>query len=533
MPNPNPFGDLSPEDQAALRTQLVNLSSQEGLGEGQKRNVALALTALGSSSGFPSQSLPNSPPPEPPSMWDKANTGLVNPETILKLANLPGTVMNKISGGRTPKPLTMADLLKAREGNPATSPVKNALTTGIAGTDVDALNTASGFTSPVSLATLAAGPFTKGAGVVPKTLRTLMTALGLTYGAQGLSNTAEGIGKGITTPEGAQQTLGGLAQVAGSAPAAAEMGAVLKGAASHMVPQAFAEGENALVKVLNPDRKAVPALRSAYQVAAPELANAPVKDLPDLENYASVKRTDAANRLKAELAKINPQAVRIDPNAVYLAIRKQITHPMFLASPTEAEAIGHYAENVKGFLANNPIDIAQAEQMSQQITSRTAAFDRMSPDAKRQASAQGDLTVGEKAFKQALQDQIEAKLSNYRDLKAQYGAWKEIQNQTNSQLDKLAKQNPNANWIQRRAIEGLFGAGGVLLGGQHGEMIGGGAAGYLLGRLAADAYLNRLASPERMLQRAIKPQVSRPIPFTGQVVQPVAQSLIQGGGTAF
>lgn len=542
----NPFASYSPEDQAAIRTQLVNLSSSGQLNDAQKRSVALALTQMGAATGFPSQTLPAATP-EQPSWWDKANTGLVNPDTILKLAALPITGPMRANIALTKKlglPVpnvdmstpTTADLDKLAHGDPSLSPATAALLSGTAGTGADTARTISGFTSPVSIATLAAGPLAKGTGTVGKASRALMAALGLTFGAQGIGNVAEGAGKGLMTPEGAQEALGGLAQVAGAAPAVGELGTAIKGAAQHLVPQAFAEGQNAFIKVLQPDRKVVPAVRDAYNTVAPQLANAPVKDLPDLESFASAQRVNAANQLKAELAKINPQATQIDAVKLSSAIRQQITKAMVLASPGEANAIAQYADRVGGQLGWKPIDLAQAEQLVQQINARVTQFEKMSPAEQRTAAANGDTFAAEKALKNALQEQIEAKLSGYKDLKAQYGAWKEIQNQTNNQMDKLARQNPQATWLQRRGLESILGMGGAMFGGIHGGYeggVGGGLLGYLGGKAAAELYLNKLASPERMLQRAINPKPVTPIPFTGQVVQPVAQSLISGGGTAF
>lgn len=559
-PQTNPFASYSPEDQASIRQQLVSLSSSGQLNEAQKRSVALALTSLGSASGFPSQTLPDNPPPEPPSMWDKANTGLISPDTILKLANLPMTTMNKVTGGKTPKPPTMADLLKMREGSPndsgepsivgsaglaAINPLfmlfpelssPAALKAGGAGLVSDTASAMSGFTSPLSLGTMGLAKVAAGTGAASKIAKAILTATGIGFGGKGVLDTAEGVSKGVDTPEGAQQTLGGMAQVAGAAPAVGEIGAAMRGAAQHMVPQAFAEGENALVRTLQPDKKLVPALRDAYRTVAPQLANAPVKDLPDLESFASVQRVNAANQLKTELAKVNPSATRVDPMAVYRNIRGQITRAMELGSPAEAKAIAQYADRVRDSLIQNPMDITQAEQLAQQITARTTDFDKMTPDARRTAAAQGDMTAGEKAFKQSLQDQIEAKLSGYKDLKAQYGSWKEIQNQTAAQMDRQARTGPQATWLQRRGLESILGMGGALFGGVHGGVegtVGGGLLGYLGGKAAAEMYLNKLASPERMLQRAVNPPTRSPIPFMGQVVQPVASSVAGGGGSAF
>lgn len=571
-PQTNPFASYSPEDQASIRQQLVSLSSSGQLNEAQKRSVALALTSLGSASGFPSQTLPDKPPPEPPSMWDKANTGLVSPDTILKLANLPVSAAHAVLPN-VPKPPTMADLAKLAQGNPADSPTVNALTVGITGATADTASAMSGFTSPLSLGTMGLAKVAAGTGAASKIAKAILTATGIGFGGKGVLDTAEGVSKGVDTPEGAQQTLGGMAQVAGAAPAVGEIGAAMRGAAQHMVPQAFAEGENALVRTLQPDKKLVPALRDAYRTVAPQLANAPVKDLPDLEAFADIKREQAAQELTQRLQAISPDAGTVSMKAAARNIRGKITEAMKLGAPTvgarepgpdvaspilddtgspimrpgdpgslgkpgaEVKVIADYAERVAN---GKPLSLVDAERIVKQLNARTMQFDKLPPEAQRAMLANGDPILAEKGLKESLQDQIEQRMGNYRDLKAQYGSWKEIQNQTNAQMDRQAKKDPTATWLQRRGMEsvlGLLGTGaGTAIGMTHGGgngAIGGSILGYMASKAAAEMYLNKLASPERMLQRAVNPPTRSPIPFMGQVVQPVASSVAGGGGSAF
>lgn len=529
-PATNPFASYSAEDQAAIRKQLVDLSSSGQLNPAQQKSVALALTQMGEASGFPSNS--SSTPVQESGILDKASQGLVSPDLILKLGQLPTSPAQIVPWLVNP-PVTISDLESKSHGDPAKSPLRNAFQAGTAGAVADTAKTVSGFTSPISIATLALSPLAKGTGMLSTAAKAALTAAGLTFGAQGVGNVAEGVGKGVTTPEGAQEILGGLSQIAGAAPAVASLATAVRGAAAHAVPQAFAEGENAFVKVLNPDRKVVPKIRDAYQTVAPELAKTQIKDLPDLESVAEVRRNQVANQLKAELAKVNPHATQIDPMAVYRAIRSQVNDAMRLGSPAEAKAIAEYAYRVRQDLTVNPKDISQAEDLVQQINRRTTQFQRMSPDAKYTAAANGSPNAAEVAFKDALQEQIEAKLSGYKDLKRQYGAWKEIQNQTNARMDVLAKEQPNSKFWQKRGIESLFAGAGLFLGGHGGSPYEGGITGYLMGRVAAEAYLNKLANPDRMLQRAIHPSSVRPNPFAGQAVQPAVQQLLTGGGSAF
>jgi hypothetical protein len=162
----------------------------------------------------------------------------------------------------------------------------------------------------------------------------------------------------------------------------------------------------------------------------------------------------------------------------------------------------------------------------QELNARSAAFDRMPEAQQRTRLAMGDPILAEKALKMVLQDQIEAKLSNYRDLKGRYGDWKEIQNQTQERIDDLDRKGGKASYVQRRALESLLSAGGAMFGFMHGggaEGFAGGAGGYLLGRFGADQLLTRLEAPEHALKRGLQPTPpQRPLPFAGQVTQPVA-----------
>jgi|HubBroStandDraft_5_1064220.scaffolds.fasta_scaffold01051_12 hypothetical protein len=126
--------------------------------------------------------------------------------------------------GSTPAKVTTKD------GHPYVAPpethaFKNAVKTFIAGSAKDASDMAAGFTSPLSLGTLALGPASKTAGAVGKIAKVASPLVGTAFGLQGLYNAGEGAYKTATegaTPENVQETLGGLGQAALGAHADAE-----------------------------------------------------------------------------------------------------------------------------------------------------------------------------------------------------------------------------------------------------------------------------------------------------------------------
>jgi hypothetical protein len=394
------------------------------------------------------------------------------------------------------------------------------------GFTADLSKTASTLTSPVALGTAALSQAAKIPGAIGKIARSLMAAQGIGFGAAGGVEAMEGVKEGYKTPGGAQKILSGASQVAASAPAVAEAGRMGTGALAKVAPQLFAKGEGAFVAALAPTKNAVPKLRAAYQRRAADLKSSPVKDLPGLHNYAEIKRVEAAQELNRELGRINPQATRIDSVWTGNEIRQRVTKSIEMASPAEARAVREYADRVQQEFIQHPIGLGDAESLVQELNARSASFDKLPPEAQRQALAEGNPILGEKALKEALQSQIEAKLSNYRDLKQRYGDWKEIQNQTQARIDDIERKGTTVSYAQRRALESLMSAGGLLLGSSHGGGFTGGGlgtiSGYLVGRFAADQILSRLSTPEHALNRGIRPSTPRPLPFAGQIAQPVA-----------
>jgi hypothetical protein len=109
--------------------------------------------------------------------------------------------------------------------SPETHAVRNAIKTFITGAAKDTSDMAAGFSSPLSLGTLALGSVAKGAGAIGKIAKVASPFVGTAFGLQGLWQAAHGGYKTATegaTPENVQETLGGLGQAALGAHSGAE-----------------------------------------------------------------------------------------------------------------------------------------------------------------------------------------------------------------------------------------------------------------------------------------------------------------------
>lgn len=458
--------------------------------------------------------------------WDVANKGLISPETLINS-------LAKIAPSRQQQPnLQQLQEMSTAEPNlkEDISPAMAGVRAGLAGTAADMAKTVSGFTSPLSVATGVLSKYAAASGAAGKIARSLLTLTGMGFGAKGVKDVGEGVDKGIMTPEGAQQALSGASMVAGAAPAVGQAGRFLRSATSTILPQLSASGEGAFVSALSPDRKATPRLRAAYRTIAPELEQAPVKSLDDLALYSEVQRNQIARDTESALKAVNPQATKVDAMRVGQNIRTMVTKAMELGSPKEAQAIKDYATRVEQEFAQRPIGLGDAETMVQNLNQRTSAFDKLPYADQQRMIADGAPIAGEKAFKNSLQDQIEAKLDGYKTLKARYGSWKEVQSQTQAKIDKMESQGGNVSYLQRRSLEGLMATGGTILGMKEGGGMGGvsgAAAGYLASRFIADQILNRISNPNAALQRGLTNR-TQPLPFGSQVaVQSGAEGLQQ------
>jgi len=457
------------------------------------------------------------PPPPSPTWWDRANKGLISPDTFLRWA----------TGGQFK---SVAEMEKQRDETHLSETPEQAFgRTFHTGFTADLAKTASTLTSPVAIGTAAVSQGAKIPGLVGKIARGGLTGAGLGFGAAGGVEAMEGTQEGYKTPGGSQKILGGLSQVAGAAPAVAEMGRLGTGALAKIAPQLFAKGEGAFVAALAPPAKKVSKLRDAYQNRAAELKASPVKDIPELVEFAEIKRHETAQELNREMGRIAPQQTLIDHYAAADSIRKRVTKGISLGSPQEAKVMVDYAQRVQDEFFKNPLDLAKADALIIELNKRSTAFDNMNDAQQRQRLAMGDPILAEKALKIELIRQIESKLSNYKDLRRRWGDWNEIADQAQARVDDLERKGGKASYVQRRALESLLSAGGAITGFMHGgglEGAGGGIGGYLLGRFAADQLLTRLEAPESALQRGIRPSPpQRPLPFLGQMTQPVASQI--------
>jgi hypothetical protein len=488
----------------------------------EKGTITVTDDDLVQSTPITTESTPVALPPAGPTWWDRVNKGTVSPDRFLSWA----------TGGQMK---SVADLEKEKDTTPRKGETPGQAFSRVfhSGFAADLAKTASAASSPAAIAAAGISQTAKIPGLIGKVSRAGLTGLGLGYGAMGAGEAMEGASEGYKTPEGSQKILSGLSQVAAAAPAAAQAYRGGKGLINAIAPQFFARGESAFVAALAPAPKMTPKLRDAYRVVGNDLRTAPVKDLPALEEYASMKRHNAAQELNTELSRINPQATLIDRFAATDAIRNRVDWTIKTSSPKEAQVILDYAQRIQDEMFKNPVDLAKAETIVQGLNRKSVKFDNLPERDQIFRLANGDPILGEKALKMALQDQIEAKLTGYRDLKRQYGAWKEIQDQTQARVDKLEAKGGNVEFWRRKAIEALFGAGGAGLGFMHGgaEGIAGGAIGYLLSKVAADAFIEKMSRPENVLQRGLQAPAGPPrkLPFLGQVAQPVAAS--QGDDT--
>src|SRR5882762_5404938 len=423
--------------------------------------------------------------PKPPdsTWWDRANKGLISPDRFLSWA----------TGGQQK---SVADLEKERDKPPDPKETSSQAYSRVfhQGFTADLAKTASGLTSRVAAATGALSQAAKLPGLAGKTARAILALQGVGYGIAGAGEAVKGAQEGYATPGGAQKILSGGAQIAGAAPAVAEMSRIAKGTLASVAPQLFAKGESAFVAALAPPAKKVGALRSAYQNRAADLRTSPVKDIPELVEFAEMKRNEVAQELNREMGRIAPQQTLIDHYAAADSIRKRVTKGISLGSPQEAKVMVDYAQRVQDEFFKNPLDLAKADALIIELNRRSSAFDAMNEVQQRQRLAQGDPILAEKALKIELIRQVEAKLTNYKDLRRKWGDWNEIADQAQFRANDIDRKAGNVNYGQRRALESLLSAGGASAGIFHGggaEGLAGGIGGYLIGRFAADQILTK------------------------------------------
>lgn len=456
-----------------------------------------------------------------PSLWERANTGLISGDQITK--GLTGLVANDPRNGGGLQKLDQKDLARERDLlDPNETPSDAAIRTAIAGAGHDSSDLLSGFTSPLSIATLGLGSLVKGGGVLAKVAKPLLTASGIGFGIKGASDVTHGIDEGLATPQGSQKALFGASQIAGAVEPVRDTYQGAKVLAGKVIPTAFATGEPAIIKALSPSKKDTPFVRRAIQRVAPELQKANISSLEDAQHFASRKRNEVADEVSNRLSLSSPNAPAIDPAAVKAQIEAQINPLMQLestitqipgpqtANPSKmntniqlspnGRAIQRYASLVSDSLARNPIKLTEAEHLVQYINAEISEFERLAPADKRAAIASGDPIIAKKALKNALQTQIEQHVNKYKDLKEQYGAYKEIQNAVENKMNDLDRK-PTVSWMSRHAAEAAGAGLGTILGAGHANPIAGGAAGYLMGKALTDAYIEHRSSPDSLISR--------------------------------
>jgi hypothetical protein len=152
--------------------------------------------------------------------WDWANKGLISGDTLLNIAGETAPTKPK---DMKPGETTVDYLKRVRDEVDPNHPFIQAIKTGLAGVNLDAYNVASGFTSPISIATLLAGPAGKAPGAAGKAARALSGAASTAFAAKGAGDVYEAAtDESKDTATRLQEGLQGAAMVAGGTAGAAE-----------------------------------------------------------------------------------------------------------------------------------------------------------------------------------------------------------------------------------------------------------------------------------------------------------------------
>jgi hypothetical protein len=337
-------------------------------------------------------------------------------------------------------------------------------------------------------------------------------------------------------PHTQERALNDAANILSGIPALHDIAKATAGVPQAITPDAYKTGERALVNALNP-RQGRPAerVKAAYQVVAREMFKAYADPKSSIRNGFEGLRDWTREQMQT-VARETTQRVRaanggkpvlIDPFVVMQGIESSITkfmdytrHPSAqtfrvrrngqvvrtkIFKPTREEiAIREFANRVAENIIDQGLDIEGAEAMVQELNQRTGDFYAQSKAEQRKAIMKGDPIVAELALKNVLQGEIEKAVGNYKDLKQQYGAYKEIHENTVRRIDQEDKR-PAVQSGPRRAMEHAAGAvafaAGSHAGGLHGGLASSVAA-YKLSQALADAYAQHMKNPERMIQRA-------------------------------
>lgn len=491
-------------------------------------------------------------PEPPPTFGQKITTGLLSPQTITKALTFGQGDYNQLRNEQ--------DYIDKDE-----TPGVAAGRRGLAGLGVSTADTLSGFTSPLTLATMGLGAAGRGAGIVGRTLpkvasasRQALAGIGVGLGLSGAKDVAQGAKKGLATIEGSQQALQGGSQVLSAIPSLAMAGRVGAKAAVAAVPQAFATGEPALIQALKPSTADAPALRKAYNVVASDLKTSGVNSVEGLSKFASQQKAGIIQQLEQKAAS-QPAMTQVNPAPVRDAIKSAVTGLMKLESgqktmltpssqttpvvvsqlPPKAQGFVEYANRIGSNLTRQPMQLGEAFQIVKDINAEAREFERLTPAERAQASGEGDILAAKIKLKQALQAQIDQKLANYKDLNLKYGSYNELESRAQDRVTELQKQDATSG-IGRRALEAGAGAVGMVAGHMIGERAGvmggelvGSIGAYKAAQAITDAYLKHLANPDRMMARAT--QGAKATSPTASAIQPggrAAQALQQTGAAA-
>jgi hypothetical protein len=178
--------------------------------------------------------------------WDWANKGLISGDTLL---NIAGETSPSKPKDMKPGETTVEYLKRVRDQIDPNHPWIQGIKSGLAGANLDAYNMAGGFTSPLSLATLLAGPAGKAPGAAGKAARALSGVASAGFAAKGTSDVVDAAtDSSKDLPTRVQEGLQGAAMAAGGVAGAAESAKPTIRAVSEAAPKVIEKVRNVTPK---------------------------------------------------------------------------------------------------------------------------------------------------------------------------------------------------------------------------------------------------------------------------------------------
>jgi hypothetical protein len=178
--------------------------------------------------------------------WDWANKGLISGDTLL---NIAGETSPSKPKDMKPGETTVEYLKRVRDQIDPNHPWIQGIKSGLAGANLDAYNMAGGFTSPLSLATLLAGPAEKAPGAAGKAARALSGVASAGFAAKGTSDVVDAAtDSSKDLPTRVQEGLQGAAMAAGGVAGAAESAKPTIKAVSETAPKVLEKVRNVTPK---------------------------------------------------------------------------------------------------------------------------------------------------------------------------------------------------------------------------------------------------------------------------------------------